>query len=83
MSRLFPQNFSVTGVKKIVIPRALLYRGSLCWEFFLELNSKRLYASAGKEKKVVALCSRPLQNVKIGISTSKSYGDGKEMYKKA
>ena len=41
-----------------------------CWQFFLELNSKRLYESPEKEKKVVALCSRPPQTVKIGISMS-------------
>ena len=27
-----------------------------CWQFFLELNSKRLYQSSGKEKEVVVLC---------------------------
>ena len=39
---------------------------------FLELNSKRLYQSSGKlgKKKVVVLCSRPSQNVKLGIFTS-------------
>ena len=36
-----------------------------------------------KEKKVVVLCSRPSQNVKLGIFTSKSCSDGKEMYQKA
>ena len=38
---------------------------------FLELNSKRLYQSSGKlgKKKVVVLCSRPSQNVKLGIFT--------------
>ena len=41
-----------------------------CWQFFLELNSKRLYRGSGREKKVVALCSRPPQNVKLGIFTS-------------
>ena len=34
-----------------------------CWQMFLELNSKGLYQSSGKEKKVVVLCSRPRQNV--------------------
>ena len=33
--------------------------------------------------KVVVLCSRSPQNVKLGIFTSKSCSDGKEMYKKA
>ena len=32
---------------------------------FLDLNSKELYQSLGKEKKVVVLCSRPRQNVSI------------------
>ena len=35
-----------------------------------------------KKKKVVALCSRPPQNVKLGIFTSQSCSDGKQMYKK-
>ena len=33
------------------------------------------------KKKVVALCSRPPQNVKLGSFTSLSYSDGKEGYK--
>ena len=38
-----------------------------CWQIFLELNSKRLYAQVQeKKKKVVVLCSRPLQNVNLG-----------------
>ena len=41
-----------------------------CWQIFLELNSKRLYLSSGKEKKFVFLCSRPGQKVKLGIFTS-------------
>ena len=40
-----------------------------CWQTFLELNSKGLYQSSGKEKKVVVLCSRPRQNVNSGIFT--------------
>ena len=40
-----------------------------CWQMFLELNSKGLYQSSGKEKKVVVLCSRPRQNVNLGIFT--------------
>ena len=40
-----------------------------CWQMFLEFNSKRLYQSSGKEKKVVVLCSRPRQNVNSGIFT--------------
>ena len=31
---------------------------------FLELNSKGLHQSSGKEKKVVVFCSRPRQNVR-------------------
>ena len=43
-----------------------------CWQMFLqELNSKGLYQSSGKEKKVVVfnLCSHPRQNVNLGIFT--------------
>ena len=40
-----------------------------CWQMFLELNSKGLYQSSGKEKKVVVLCSRPRQNVNSGAFT--------------
>ena len=40
-----------------------------CWQVFLELNSKGLYQSSGKEKKVVVLCSRPRQNVNSGTFT--------------
>ena len=40
-----------------------------CWQMFLELNSKGLYQSSGKEKKVVVLCSRPRQNVNSGTFT--------------
>ena len=51
-------------------------------EFFLELNSKGLYQSSEKKKEVVVLCSRPIQNVKLGSITSYSCNDGKERYKK-
>ena len=50
---------------------------------FLELNSKGLYQSSGKEKKVVVVCSRPRQNVNSGTFTLQSNNDGKEMYKKS
>ena len=40
-----------------------------CWQMFLELNSKGVYQSWGKEKKVVVLCSRPRQNVNLGSFT--------------
>ena len=33
--------------------------------FFLELNSKGLHQSSGKENKVVVLCSRPRRNMKL------------------
>ena len=50
-----------------------------CWQFFLELNSKILHQSSGKKKKkLVVLCSRLPQNVKLGSFTSTSYSDGKE-----
>ena len=39
-------------------------------KLFLELNSEGLYQSSGKEKKkVVVLCPRPRQNVKLGTFT--------------
>ena len=47
------------------------------------LNTKRLYRSWGKEKESRCLVSLPPQNVKLGTFTSKSWGDGKKMYKKA
>ena len=53
-----------------------------CWQMFLELNSKGLYQSSGKEEKVVVLCSRPRRNVNSGTFTLLSGNDGKEMYKK-
>ena len=40
-----------------------------CWQVFLVLNSKGLYQSSGKEKKVVISCSRPRQNVNSGAFT--------------
>ena len=41
------------------------------WHFFLKLNSKgSCIEDQKKKKKVVALCSRPPQNVKLGIFTS-------------
>ena len=49
----------------------------------LELNSKQLDQSSGKDEKVVVLCSRPRQNVNSGTFTLLSGNDGKEMYKKS
>ena len=49
----------------------------------LELNSKGLYQSSGKEEKVIVLCSRPRQNVNSGTFTLLSGNDGKEMYEKS
>ena len=40
-----------------------------CWQMFLELNSKGLFQSSGKDEKVVVLCSRPRQNVNSGTFT--------------
>ena len=40
-----------------------------CWQMFLELNSKGLYQTSGKEKKVVVLCSRPRQDMNSGTFT--------------
>ena len=41
-----------------------------CWQIFPKFNSKRRMKVQEKEKKVVALRSRPTQNVKLGTSTS-------------
>ena len=49
----------------------------------LELNSKGLYQSSGKEKESHCLVFTSPTNVKLGIFTSLSCNDGKEMYKKA
>ena len=46
------------------------------------LNSKDCMEVQGKKKKVIVLCSRPPQNVRLYIFTSLSCSDGKEMYKK-
>ena len=50
------------------------------WQIFLEVNSKKLYQSSGRKKKVVVLYSRPPQNVKLG---SFSNDDGNDNVKKA
>ena len=49
----------------------------------VELNTKRLYRSSGKEKESCCLVPLATQNVKLGTFTSKSRGDGKGMFKKA
>ena len=49
----------------------------------VELNTKRLYRSSGKEKESCCLVPLPTRNVKLGTFTSKSWGDGKGMFKKA
>ena len=49
---------------------------------FLQLNSKDCIKVHEKKKKGIILCSRPPQNVKLGIFTSQSSSDGKERYKK-
>ena len=49
----------------------------------VELNTKRLYRSSGKEKESRCLVPLPPKNVKLRTFTSKSWSDGKEMYKKA
>jgi len=41
-----------------------------CWQFFVELNSKRPYQSLREKKKVVVLSSRLPQNMRLGIFTS-------------
>ena len=40
-----------------------------CWQIFLELNSKGLYQSLRKKRKVVVSCSRPRQNVQLDTFT--------------
>ena len=40
-----------------------------CWQMFLELNSKGLYQSLGKENQSCCLCSRPRQTVNLGTFT--------------
>ena len=40
-----------------------------CWQIFLELNSKGLYQSLRKKRKVVLSCSRPRQNVQLDTFT--------------
>ena len=47
----------------------LLVQFVKCLQFFIELNSKRLYRGSGRGKES-RLCSRPPQNVKLGIFTS-------------
>ena len=54
---------------------SISFNSSNVGEFFLELNSKRLHQSSEKKKKVVVLCSRPIQNVKLGSFTSYSCND--------
>ena len=36
---------------------SILFSSSKCWQFFLELNYKRLYGVQQKKNKVVVLCS--------------------------
>ena len=49
----------------------------------VELNTKRLHRSWGKDKESRCLVPLPPQNVKLGTFTSKWWSDGREMYKKA
>ena len=42
-----------------------------CWQFFLKLNSERLYRSSGKENKVVVFCSRRSRAVTAKKCTKK------------
>ena len=53
-----------------------------CWQMFLELNSKGLYQSSGKEKKVVVFCSRPRQNMNSGTSRCSRATTAKKCTKK-
>ena len=50
-----------------------------CWQIFLELMLKDCIKVQKKKKKVVVLCSRPRQNVKLGSFTLLSCNDVKEM----
>ena len=43
-----------------------------CWQFFVELNSKRLYQSSGERKESCCLVFTPPQNVKLGIRELKN-----------
>ena len=56
---------------EFALPQTLshLFNSSNVGKFFLELNSKGLYQSSGKEKENCCLCSRPRQNVKLGTLT--------------
>ena len=54
------------------------FNSSNLGNFFLEMNSKRLYLSSEySKKKVVALCSRSPKNMKLDIFTQQSCSDGK------
>ena len=50
---------------------------------FFSLILKDCVKVQEKKKKVVVVCSRPPQNVKLGTFMLKLCNDGKEMYKKA
>ena len=59
-----------SGCFKLYRAYSISFNWSNVGNFFLDLNSKKLYQSSGKETKVVVVCSRPPQNVKLGIFTS-------------
>ena len=56
--KLYPAYFISFNLSKVI--------WQLCWLFFLDLNSRRLYQGPGKEKeKFIVLCSRPPQKREI------------------
>ena len=59
-----------SGCFKLYRAYSISFNWSNVGNFFLDLNSKKLYQSSGKETKVVVVFSRPPQNVKLGIFTS-------------
>ena len=63
---------------------AVITSRSICqMSSFFSLILKDCVKVQEKKKKVVVMCSRPQQNVKLGTFTLKLCNDGKEMYKKA
>ena len=57
---------------------SILFHSSNVGNFFLELNSKRLSQSSGKEKESHCLVFVHPQNMKLGIFRSLLCSDGKE-----
>ena len=47
-----------------------LVKFAKCWQIFVELNSKGVYSSSGKEEESRCVLFTPPQNVKVGCFTS-------------